>query len=235
MKSLAVRVLGDFGVDGLVPHALGSRKARQALHLLALGQGAVVRTGVLTDALWAGTLPARPEDQLSVLVSRLRSVLGGRERIAHQDGGYRLHYDWLDAAELASLIDEVTARREAGHVAGAAAAARVALSLVRGPGPATAAPGEWAAQRQAELTRLAGRARRVAAQLLLEAGDWATAADAATAALDQDPYDESALRLLLRAYAAGGQLAAALAAYARTRERLADELGTDPDPETVAL
>jgi DNA-binding SARP family transcriptional activator len=235
MKSLAVRVLGDFGVDGLAPHALGSRKARQALHLLALGQGAVVRTGVLTDALWAGTPPARPEDQLSVLVSRLRSVLGGRERIAHQDGGYRLHYDWLDAAELASLIDEVTARREAGNVAGAAAAARVALSLVRGPGPATAAPGEWAAQRQAELTRLAGRARRVAAQLLLEAGDWASAADAATMALDQDPYDESALRLLLRAYAADGQLAAALAAYARTRERLADELGTDPAPETVAL
>ena len=235
MKSLAVRVLGDFGVDGLAPHALGSRKARQALHLLALGQGAVVRTGVLTDALWAATPPARPEDQLSVLVSRLRSVLGGRERIGHQDGGYRLHYDWLDAAELASLIDEVTARREAGHVAGAAAAARVALSLVRGPGPATAAPGEWAAQRQAELTRLAGRARRVAARLLLEAGDWATAADAATAALDQDPYDESALRLLLRAYAAGGQLAAALAAYARTRERLAGELGTDPAPETVAL
>ena len=235
MKSLAVRVLGDFGVDGLPPHALGSRKARQALHLLALGQGAVVSTGVLTDALWAATPPARPEDQLSVLVSRLRSVLGGRDRIAHQDGGYRLHYDWLDAAELASLIEEVTARREAGNVAGAAAAARVALSLVRGPGPATAAPGEWAGQRQAELTRLAGRARRVAAQLLLEAGDWATAADAATAALDQDPYDESALRLLLRAYAAGGQLAAALAAYARTRERLADELGTDPDPETVAL
>ena len=235
MKSLAVRVLGDFGVDGLAPHALGSRKARQVLHLLALGQGAVVRTDLLTDALWAATPPARPEDQLSVLVSRLRSVLGGRERIGHQDGGYRLHYDWLDAAELSSLIDEVTARREAGHVAGAAAAARVALSLVRGPGPATAAPGEWAAQRQAELTRLAGRARRVAARLLLEAGDWATAADAATAALDQDPYDESALRLLLRAYAAGGQLAAALAAYARTRERLAGELGTDPAPETVAL
>jgi len=235
MRSLAVRVLGDFGVDGLAPHALGSRKARQALHLLALGQGRTVSTSVLTDALWGGTPPARPEDQLSVLVSRLRSVLGGRERIGHQDGGYRLHYDWLDAAELASLIDEVTARREAGNVAGAAAAARVALSLVGGPGPATAAPGEWAAQRHAELTRLAGQARRVAAQLLLEAGDWATAADAATAALDQDPYDESALRLLLRSYAAGGQLAAALAAYASTRERLADELGTDPAPETVAL
>jgi hypothetical protein len=27
MKSLAVRVLGDFGVDGVPPHTLGSRKA----------------------------------------------------------------------------------------------------------------------------------------------------------------------------------------------------------------
>ncbi len=36
MKSLAVRVLGDFGVDGVEPQALGSRKARLALRLLAL-------------------------------------------------------------------------------------------------------------------------------------------------------------------------------------------------------
>jgi len=33
----------------------------------------------------------------------------------------------------------------------------------------------------------------------------------------------------------GGRVAAALAAYASTRERLADELGTDPSPETEAL
>ena len=35
MRSLAVRVLGDFGVDGIEPQSLGSRKARLALHLLA--------------------------------------------------------------------------------------------------------------------------------------------------------------------------------------------------------
>ena len=35
MKSLAVRVLSDFGVDGIEPQSLGSRKARLALHLLA--------------------------------------------------------------------------------------------------------------------------------------------------------------------------------------------------------
>jgi hypothetical protein len=36
MKSLAVRVLGDFAVDGVEPQALGSKKARLALHPLAL-------------------------------------------------------------------------------------------------------------------------------------------------------------------------------------------------------
>ena len=158
----------------------------------------------------------------------------GRDRIEHRDGGYRLRYDWLDAAELAALIDEVNRRRGAGDVLGAAASARVALSLLRGAGPA-AGPGEWAQQLQAGLERLATRARRVAAEAMLGAGDWATAVEAAEAALDRDPYDEAALRVLLRAYAAGGQVAAALAAYARARDRLAEELGTDPAPQTTAV
>ena len=42
MRSLAVRVLNDFGVDGMEPQSLGSRKARLALHLLALAGGQVV-------------------------------------------------------------------------------------------------------------------------------------------------------------------------------------------------
>ena len=61
------------------------------------------------------------------------------------------------------------------------------------------------------------------------------AADAPWAALERDPYDEAALRVLLRAYVIGGRVAAALAAYASARERMADQLGTDPSPETAAL
>ena len=233
MKSLAVRVLSDFGVDGIEPQALGSRKARLTLQLIALGAGRAVPTGVLIDALWDTAPPARPEDQLAVLVSRLRSVLG-RERIEHRDQGYLLHCDWLDATELSVLTREVETRRAAGHVMGAVAAARVALSLIRGDGPQPLA-GEWAQLRQAELERLIGRARLVAATALLEAGDWMAAADAASAAAERDPYDEAALRVLLRAYVMGGRVAGALAAYAGTRARLADELGTDPSPETTAL
>ena len=233
MKSLAVRVLGDFGVDGVAPQALGSRKARIALRLLALADGQAVPSAVLTDALWGDAPPARPDDQLAVLMSRLRSVLG-RDRIDHRDGGYLLRCDWLDAAELAMLTDETQRRHRAGNVVGAAAAARVALSLLRGSGQAPA-PGEWAQLRLAALERLAARARQVAAIALLEAGDWAAACDAAEQSLEQDPYDETALRILLRAQVSGGRTAAALASYGKARQRLAGELGTDPSPETAAL
>ena len=233
MKSLAVRVLGEFGVDGIEPQALGSKKARLALQHLALGAGQVVPSDVLADALWDDDPPARPGEQLAVLMSRLRSVLG-KERIEHRDGGYLLRADWLDAAELAALTDEAQRRLGAGNVTGAAAAARVALALLDGSRPVPV-PGEWARLRRGELDRLAGRARQVAATALLEAGDWVGAVDAATAALERDAYDEVALRVLLRAYVLGGQAAAALSVYAAAQERFADELGADPSPETAEL
>jgi DNA-binding SARP family transcriptional activator len=233
MKSLALRVLSDFGVDGVESQTLGSRKGRLALCVLALAEGRLVPVDVLVDTLWADALPAQPEDQLAVLISRLRSVLG-RDRIQHRDRGYLLVCDWLDASELAALAEEMDRRRDAGNVLGAAAAARVALSLLRGY-RLPSVPGEWAQLRLAELDRLAGRARRTAAAALFEAGDWMAAADAATAAVAADGYDEESLRVLLRAYATGGQVAAALAAYAQAQERLAADLGTDPSPQTVAL
>lgn len=233
MTSLALRVLGEFAVDGIEPAALGSRKARLALQLLAVAQGRVVPSAVLADALWGEAQPARPDDQLAVLMSRLRAVLG-RDRIAHRDGGYLLHYDWLDAVELRHLVEEIERRRVAANVMGAAAAARVALSLLRG-GAAGSLPGDWAELRLAEIDRLTARARLVAASALLEAGDWMAARDAAATALERDPYDEAALRILLRGYVLGGQVAAALAVYADARERLAEDLGTDPSPETASL
>jgi DNA-binding SARP family transcriptional activator len=233
MKSLAVRLLGEFSVDGVESQSLGSRKARLALHLLALADGQVVSSDVLTDSIWADTQPARPEDQLAVLMSRLRGVLG-RDRIEHRGNGYVLRADWRDATELTHLTDEIDRRAAAGNIVGGAAAARVALSLLRGAGPAQL-PGDWAELRRAALDRLIGRARLTAAAALLAAGDWMAAADAAAAALEHDPYEEAALRTLMRAYVAGGQGATALAVYARARERLADDLGADPSPPTAEL
>ena len=48
------------------------------------------------------------------------------------------------------------------------------------------------------------------------------------AGLDHDPYDEAALRSLMRAHVALGRPASALAAYAEVRARLAEDLGVSP-------
>jgi len=198
MRSLALRVLGEFDVDGVEPHSLGSRKARLLLRLLALGRGNPVPADVLTEALWGDAPPASPADQLAVLVSRLRRVLG-RERLEYSDGGYRLHYDWLDVDELARLADEAEQRGRSGNVVGAVAAARAALSLVRGELTGLPPRSDWAAERAADVSRLVRRSRRTAAAALLAAGKGLEAADLASAELERDPYDEDALRTLMRA------------------------------------
>src|ERR1700677_4992306 len=119
MRSLAVRVLSDFGVDGIEPQALGSRKARLPLQLLAMAEGQAVPADVLIDALWGTAPPARPEDQVAVLMSRLRSVLG-RDRIEHRDRGYLLHCDWLIPAEAAPDPPGLETRTRGGRGPGRA-------------------------------------------------------------------------------------------------------------------
>lgn len=66
----------------------------------------------LCDVLWGDQPPANPMEQLQVLVSRLRTVLGhdGVERV---DGGYRIVYDWLDVDELEQLTLDTAARMAA--------------------------------------------------------------------------------------------------------------------------
>jgi hypothetical protein len=74
-----------------------------------------------------------------------------------------------------------------------------------------------------------------AAAAASSAGDHGAAAASAEAALAHDPYDEVALRALMRAHAAAGRPASALAAYARVRARIGEDLGVDPTAETEAV
>ncbi|HEY3810264.1 MAG TPA: AAA family ATPase, partial [Acidimicrobiales bacterium] len=67
------------------------------------------------------------------------------------------------------------------------------------------------------------------------AGDWNSAADLAKEVLAADPYDEVALRALMDALARSGRPASALAVYAETRTRLAEDLGLSPSAPTETL
>ena len=228
-----MRVLGQLTVDGTDLARL-DRKTRSLLQLLALGRGRPVTADALVEALWGDRPPTRPGDQLAVLVSRLRRELG-RDRVERVPGGYRLRADWLDLAELEAVVTEAERRHRAGEVAGALAAARVGLALLRGPVPEPPHDTDWARGEQAAAQRLVRRARRIAAAALLEAGEWVDALELATADSLVDPLDEEAVRTVMRAQVAGGRPGLALAAYATLRETLAEQLGADPAPATAAL
>jgi len=234
MDKLAVRALGDLDVDGVDLQTLGSRKGRLLLWLLALGRGSPVAVDALVDAIWPDGAPSRPADQLAVLVSRLRAVLG-RDRITRTDGGYRLVYDWLDLDELDAVTSETAERLSEGNLTGAAAAARVVVALLRDAGHAPDTSSSWVTLQVTAVGRDVARARGTAGAALLAGGDWLGAVDLAAAALSVDPFDEASLRLLMRANVAGGRPGMALAAYAAARARLLEELGADPSPETEGL
>jgi DNA-binding SARP family transcriptional activator len=234
MRELRLRVLGPFEVEGVEPHRLGSRKARTLCKVLALAHGRPVGLDRLVECVWPERPPARPSVDVAVLISRLRSVLGAG-RLARSDAGYALVADWLDLVALTTLVEEASARLGAGSWSAARAAAAGALALDRGPLLADEPDAPWAELERASAARLMAQARHTSSLAALATGDPLGAADVAEALLDHDPYDEAALRTLMAAHATAGRPASALAAYARVRVRLGEDLGVEPAPATEAV
>lgn len=230
---LRVRVLGGLAVDGVDEQALGSRKGRTLLKLLVLARGRPVPVDRLVEALWGERPPASPADQVAVLVSRLRRVVGP-DRVVRTDAGYSLLVDWLDLDELEARVDEARGALGSGRVTVARAAADASVRLARGD-VLPDEDGDWVDAARARAGSVAREARRLVAESAAAAGDQTGAAAAAELALADDPYDEAALRILMRAHRSLGRPASALAAYGRVKERLVDDLGVSPTQETEEL
>jgi DNA-binding SARP family transcriptional activator len=228
-----VRVLGTFEVEGVAARDLGSRKGRTLLKLLALAGRQPVSVDRIAEVLWSDDQPARPAEQVGVLVSRLRGVLGA-ERIIRSGSGYALLFDWLDVDELRELAT-VAARALAERRLGAArAAADAALGLARGE-LLPDEEGEWVLAERTAVGATITLVQRVAVDAAAAAGDHGAAAALAEQALARDPYDEVVLRTLMAAHLAAGRPASALAAYGRVRTRLGEDLGVPPTAETEAV
>ena len=163
LRDLRVHVLGGFDIEGVASHQLGSRKARRLLKILALARGRPVSIDSLIEALWAQARPARPEDQVLVLVSRLRAVLGA-ERLARTDAGYSLHADWLDLDAVASHAVEAGHCLAAGSHRTARASAEAALALARGPVLPEEPEAIWVEAERAAAERLLASIRHTAAR-----------------------------------------------------------------------
>jgi DNA-binding SARP family transcriptional activator len=238
---LELRLAGTFGVirDGaeLAEGELGSRKSRTLLKLLAVERPGLVPVDRIIDVLWAGAPPAAAEQNVASLVSRLRGVLGSGVILGGR-AGYRLAVSpevSVDLDTAARYCEQAERRLAAAPAVALAAAEQATVLLSAGTALAEEPYSSWADPARDELRELLRRARLAAAEAALAAGDAPAAARYAEAAAMADPLDETAHRWYMSACARAGEPAKGLAAYAALRDRLADELGADPAPETQEL
>ncbi|RBQ16101.1 AfsR/SARP family transcriptional regulator [Spongiactinospora rosea] len=200
---------------------------------LALDPGRMVATDELAAALWGAASPVDPANALQTLVSRLRRALGRPHGVESVPGGYRLDVprEAVDAHRFERLAAEGRRALEAGDPHTATRVLGQALALWRGQALADVADAPFAIGTAVRLeeARLTATEDHYAARIA--AGEVAPAVAGLRELAARHPRRERVRGLLMRALAATGQRAEALAGYAEFSRELAEELGVDPGPE----
>ncbi|CAM3261100.1 putative ATPase [Williamsia muralis] len=200
-------------------------RARRLLAVLALMPGTHRSQSALIDGVWGDDLPRSPQSALHTQISRLRPQLpDGAIEVGPR--GYRLTLsaDAIDVFVARSLVAE-----------GSTQALDTAAALWRGDPGEDLGDDDLARTLRQTADRVhddivAHRSRKA-----LEDDDFELARSLAQQRCDADPLDESAHTTVIRALAALGRDAEALAVFARIRRSLSAELGADPGPELAAL
>jgi predicted ATPase/DNA-binding SARP family transcriptional activator len=231
-----IGLLGAFEArdDAGQPVQIPGTRLRTLLARLALDQGHLVTTQSLADAIWGERPPADAANALHSLVSRLRRALppGDGTRVESLPAGYRLSAaaEATDVAEFEQLAAEGRACRDAGDTNAAARRFASALALWRGAPLADLADAPFAGPTVARLIELRLRTVEDHAELALAAGEASQVVAVLRELTLAHPLDERLAGLHMRALAAGGRPAEALAAFEDLRRALAETLGTDPSP-----
>jgi DNA-binding SARP family transcriptional activator len=232
-------VLGPIEVrDEGGPIALAGTKPRKLLARLLVDANSVVSVDALTDALWTSgeAPPVNGASTIQVYVSNLRRALGPPV-IRTVAPGYALDLDGhtCDAHQLAELVAASRSLRTEGHLDGAIAAARSAISLPRGEPYADFAYEDWAqaAVREINETVLSAHEELHAALLAADLDDEAIPRLEGFGA--QHPYRERTRGQLMLALYRTGRQADALRTYAEGREAMVDALGVEPGSELQQL
>ena len=239
--AVEIRLLGRFtvlrGSEEIPLRAFGGRLPQQLLRLLALRRGTLIPKDVIAEALWPRRPPADPGGNIEVLVSRIRRALGDPALIRTGPGGYSLTAGrgcWVDAEAFLAAAREGR-KLLADRPAEALACCRDALELWHGEPLAEDTYAEWAQPDRRLLSREFLETLECAAVAALACGDPASALTWAGRATAREPLREASVMLAVRALAAGGDPAGALAAFDSFRDRLAREGGLEPSPEAVEL
>ncbi|MFJ2936560.1 ATP-binding protein [Streptomyces sp. NPDC087219] len=239
------RVLGPFTVPGAAGEPIpvaGGPKVRALLALLLLDAGRTVSVDRLVDGLYGEEPPAGAAGALQAQVSRLRRVLPPGAAVEFSPAGYRLllaHPDpatAVDALRFERLVREGARAREAGDPVRAIGLLREALGLWRGPALADVRDAPFAADRVARFDGLRLDAVEEWAEAALAVGgEQSLLVGELDRTAREQPLRERLRGLQMRALAAAGRQAEALAVYEEVRAALAEELGADPSPELSAV
>ena len=222
------------------PVALGGPRARQLLALLLLHPGRPLSSELLVTAMWGESPSDGATTTLRTHVGAVRRVLaaaGADGALAHRPGGYALLLDRtdLDAEVFEDLVHRGQEALGIGDPARAAVLLRDALALWRGDVLGDLGPPDFAETTVARLGELRVVAEESAMAAALELGQHRDVVGRLQELVAAHPFHERLCGLLVLALYRSGRQADALAAYARAKQRLGDELGIDPGPELQAL
>jgi YVTN family beta-propeller protein len=231
---IEIRLLGavEASLDGR-PLVLGAAKQRALLAMLALHANQRVSADRLIEGLWGERPPASAPKMVQLYVSQLRKLLNGDgSEIVTRGRGYelRLPADAVDAVRFEHLVTEA-ARADAPP----SPLVRDALTWWRGPPLDDIADEPFAAAEIRRLEELWLRARELAIDAALAAGEHGAVLGELDVLVAEHPLRERLHAQRMLALYRCGRQAEALEGYRAARRRLLDDVGVEPGTELRAL
>ncbi|APG84950.1 adenylate cyclase 3 [Sinorhizobium americanum CCGM7] len=225
-------LLGGFAVRSPTGEALilPTAKTRLLAAYLALSAGQYQARSKLCALFWEDRGAEQARASLRNALAAIRAVLGDHILIANREAVMLdPNFVCTDVDELKSLMGRTSATAEAET------ARRLAAELLEGLTVSGEELTEWLEFERTRCRNLSEALLSTTAEQLAEHGDEAAAVALAQQLVALDPFREKSHRLLMRLYARQGERSLAAAQFQTCRQLLADELGTAPSPQTVAL
>lgn len=241
---LRIYLLGRFEVwrheEPLPVSAFGRPKVAALLKWLCLQGGRRVSREAAMEALWGNLPPHNARRNLAVTLSMLRRTLGALATVCLHSDAETLQLTiggavWVDAFELARCVSAAKRCQRDGDLTGMAQHCRAALALYSGELLPDEPLTEWALPERKRLAQMLLTAMVPLAEYALAQGDPVEANALAGRAMQQDPWEESAMRVQMKALARQGRRTEALRCFQQFREALRRDLDAEPEAETMRL
>jgi DNA-binding SARP family transcriptional activator len=220
-----------------VADALPGAKGRLLFAYLVLNRDRRMSRDELLTAVYGEDASPDQHPSLSVLLSKLRSVIGQELLAGRSEIELVLPRDaFVDVEAAREALHRAESHVAAGEWAESWGPAGVAYHVARRPllqGEDRPWLEEW--RRRLEDVQLRGLECFAQARLGLGGPTLSQAEDCARRLIELAPYRESGHRILMEALERRGNVAEALLAYDRLRVLLRDELGVAPSPAVQSI